>query len=67
MPIVETDGEASFVNAAANPAYKVPPAAQSAAPDDGSQLLTTGMAGARHLERLTRLRALRAAAGKKDK
>ena len=60
MTLAEYDGEASFVNAATSPAYETPPAAQGAPGDESSQFITTGMGGERHLERLTRLRALRA-------
>ena len=63
----ETNGQEVFMNAATNPAFRPPPVYQTAPPEDSqSQILTTGMGGARHLERLSRLRTLKGS-GRKEK
>lgn len=63
----ETNGQEAFMSAATNFAYR-PPTMYQAAPteDSQTQILTTGMGGARHLERLSRLRALKGS-GRKEK
>ena len=58
--ILPESGGSTFVNAAANPAFKPPSDTDTSGVDERQpHLLTTGMGGQRHMERLSRLRALK--------
>jgi len=57
--LVETDGH-TFVEAATNPACRPPPNTSTIGVDEGNpHLITSGMGGTKHMERLSRIRALR--------
>ena len=59
IDLPESDGHA-FVDVTTNPAYKAPPTTDGIQAEEGQpHVLTTGMGGARHMERLSRLRALK--------